>query len=56
MVMNSDGSVYIAQTSSEVLVRQTDHTSYSGMVGDIASRLESGFFSPLYNYLILSFF
>jgi len=49
MVVNSDGSVYIAQTSSEVLSRQTDHTSYSGMVGDIASRLESGFFSPLYH-------
>ncbi len=48
MVVNSDGSVYIAQTSSEVLSRQTDHTSYSGMVGDIASRFESGFFSPLY--------
>ena len=42
MVVNSDGSVYIAQTSSEVLSRQTDHTSYSGMVGDIVSRFESG--------------
>ena len=45
MVVNSDGTVYVAQTNSEVLSRQTDNTSYSGVIGDLTGSSVRGVYN-----------